>query len=79
MASARAQIAAVVRNGVLRPGPDATYADGDGDGDDAAWLDVDWQALQRPLELLGRRVNVLDTGEPASGAGDDPPLLFVHC
>ncbi len=75
MASARAQIAAVVRNGVLRPGPDATYAD----GDDAAWLDVDWQALQRPLELLGRRVNVLDTGEPASGAGDDPPLLFVHC
>lgn len=74
MASARAQIAAVVRNGVLRPGPDATYAD----GGDAAWLDVDWQALQRPLELLGRRVNVLDTGEPASGAGDDPPLLFVH-
>ena len=74
MASARAQIAAVVRNGVLRPGPDATYAD----GDDAAWLDVDWQALQRPLELLGRRVNVLDTGEPASGASEDPPLLFVH-
>jgi pimeloyl-ACP methyl ester carboxylesterase len=68
VASARAQIAAVVRNGVLRTGPDETYAD----GDDAAWMDVDWQALQKPLELLGRRVNVLDSG----GAG--PPLLFLH-
>jgi pimeloyl-ACP methyl ester carboxylesterase len=68
VASARAQIAAVVRHGVLRPGPDATYAD----GDDAAWLDVDWQALQRPMELLGRRVNVLDTG------GSGAPLLFLH-
>jgi pimeloyl-ACP methyl ester carboxylesterase len=58
----------VVRNGVLRPGPDANYAD----GDDAAWLDVDWAALQRPLDLLGRRVNVLDTG------GSGPPLLFLH-
>jgi pimeloyl-ACP methyl ester carboxylesterase len=68
VASARAQIAAVMRNGVLRTGPDETYAD----GDDAAWLDVDWQALQKPLELLGRRVNVLDTGGPG------PPLLFLH-
>ncbi len=68
MARARAQITAVVRNGVLRPGADSTYAD----GDDAAWLDVDWPALQRSLELNGRRVNVLDTG----GAG--PPLLFLH-
>ncbi len=58
----------MVRNGVLRPGADATYAD----GDDAAWLDVDWPALQRPLELHGRRVNVLDTG------GTGPPLLFLH-
>ena len=58
----------MVRNGVLRPGADATYAD----GDDAAWLDVDWPALQRPLELNGRRVNVLDTG------GSGPPLLFLH-
>jgi pimeloyl-ACP methyl ester carboxylesterase len=72
VASARAQIAALVRNGVLRPGPDATYAD----GDDAAWLDVDWQALQRPLELEGRRVNVLDTG--ATGVSGGPPLLFLH-
>ena len=58
----------MVRNGVLRPGADATYAD----GDDAAWLDVDWRAFQRPLELLGRRVNVLDTG------GSGTPLLFLH-
>jgi pimeloyl-ACP methyl ester carboxylesterase len=61
-----------MRNGVLRPGPDATYAD----GDDATWLDVDWQALQRPVELLGRRVNVLDTG--AEGVSSGPPLLFLH-
>jgi pimeloyl-ACP methyl ester carboxylesterase len=68
VASARAQIAAVVRNGVLRPGADEAYAD----GDDDAWLDVDWQALQRTVEVDGRRVNVLDTG------GDGPPLLFIH-
>jgi pimeloyl-ACP methyl ester carboxylesterase len=59
---------AVMRNGLLRPGPDATYAD----GDDAAWMAVDWPALQRPLELLGRRVNVRDTG------GSGAPLLFLH-
>jgi len=65
-----------MRNGLLRPAPDATYAD----GDDAGWLDVDWPALQRPLELLGRRVNVLDT-QPTASAGtgsSDPPLLFLH-
>ena len=71
-----------MRNGLLRPGPDATYAD----GDDASWMDVDWASLQRPLEVFteptspagtgGRRVNVLDTGEPADAAG--PPLLFIH-
>src|SRR5215217_9069836 len=59
---------AVMRNGLLRPGADATYAD----GDDAAWMTVDWPALQRPLEVDGRRVNVLDTG------GSGPPLLFLH-
>jgi pimeloyl-ACP methyl ester carboxylesterase len=58
----------VVRNGVLRPGPDETYAD----GDDAAWMEVDWPPLQRSLEIFGRRVNVLDTG------GSGPPLLFLH-
>jgi pimeloyl-ACP methyl ester carboxylesterase len=81
VAPARAQIAALVRNGVVRPGPDATYAD----GDDATWLEVDWQALQRPLELLGRRVNVVDTGGTSASGGSGspagaggPPLLFLH-
>ena len=68
MAPARAQIAAVVRNALLRPGPDPTYAD----GDDATWMTVDWPALQRPLQVGGGRMNVLDTG----GAG--PALLFLH-
>ena len=57
-----------MRGAVVRPGPDPTYAD----GDDAAWMDVDWPALQRTLDLDGQRVNVLDTG----GAG--PVLLFLH-
>jgi pimeloyl-ACP methyl ester carboxylesterase len=70
VASASQRVAAVVRNGVLRPGPDPSYAD----GDDHTWMDVDWQPLQRQLELFGRRVNVLDTG----GGGERPPLLFVH-
>jgi pimeloyl-ACP methyl ester carboxylesterase len=70
VASASQRVAAVVRNGVLRPGPDASYAD----GDDHTWMDIDWQPLQRPLEIFGRRVNVLDTG----GGGDRPPLLFLH-
>jgi pimeloyl-ACP methyl ester carboxylesterase len=75
VASASAKVAAVVRNGVLRPGPDANYAD----GDDSAWMDVDWPSLQRPLVIAGRRVNVLDTGEPAGRSGPTgAPLLFVH-
>jgi pimeloyl-ACP methyl ester carboxylesterase len=71
-------MAAVVRGAVLRPGPDPTYAD----GDDATWMDVDWAALQRTLDLPtqaaspagtgGQRVNVLDTG------GTGPALLFLH-
>ncbi len=60
---------AVMRNAVLRPGADPTYAD----GDDATWLGVDWPSLQRTLDLDGQRVNVLDTG----GAGR-PVLLFLH-
>jgi pimeloyl-ACP methyl ester carboxylesterase len=73
VATAREQIAAVVRNGVFRPGPDPSYAD----GDDASWIDVDWRALQSTRELLGQRVNVLDTGAPAGGAAR-VPLLFLH-
>jgi pimeloyl-ACP methyl ester carboxylesterase len=68
VASARARLAAAVRHAVLRPGADPTYAD----GDDAAWMGVDWPSLQRTLELGGQRVNVLDTG------GSAPALLFLH-
>jgi pimeloyl-ACP methyl ester carboxylesterase len=64
----RAQIAGVVRNALLRPGPDPTYAD----GDDAAWMGIDWPSLQRTLVLNGQEVNVLDTG------GSGPALLFLH-
>jgi pimeloyl-ACP methyl ester carboxylesterase len=68
VAPARAQIAAVVRNALVRPGPDPTYAD----GDDATWMGLDWPSLQRTLELDTQRVNVLDTGT------DRPALLFLH-
>jgi pimeloyl-ACP methyl ester carboxylesterase len=65
------QLAAIARNGFLRPGADDRYAD----GDDATWLDVDWPSMTRREEIDGRIVNVLDTGgESATG----PPLLFVH-
>jgi pimeloyl-ACP methyl ester carboxylesterase len=70
-------MAALVRNAVLRPGPDPTYAD----GDDATWMGVDWPSLQRTLTVAGRPLNVLDTGAPggpgARSAGD-PALLFLH-
>jgi pimeloyl-ACP methyl ester carboxylesterase len=59
---------AVVRNAVLRPGADPTYAD----GDDATWMGVDWPSLQRTISVDGQRVNVLDTG------GDGAALLFLH-
>jgi pimeloyl-ACP methyl ester carboxylesterase len=56
------------RSGVFRPGPDATYAD----GDDSAWMGVDWPAMTRRLEVDGRGVGVVDSG------GDGPPLLWIH-
>ena len=56
------------RNGVLRPGPDPTYAD----GDDSQWMDVDWPTLTRRVPIDGRDVCVVDSG------GDGPPLLFLH-
>jgi pimeloyl-ACP methyl ester carboxylesterase len=62
------QLTALARNGLLRPGPDPDYAD----GDDATWMDVDWPSYLRREEIEGRSVNVVDTG------GDGPPLLFVH-
>ena len=59
---------ALARNGLLRPGPDETYAD----GDDASWMGIDWPSMTRRLRVLGREVNLVDSG------GDGPPLLFVH-
>lgn len=53
---------------MFRPGADATYAD----GDDSAWMDVDWPAMTRRLEVDGRGVGVVDSG------GDGRPLLFIH-
>jgi pimeloyl-ACP methyl ester carboxylesterase len=59
---------AAVRNGLIRPGADPTYAD----GDDATWMQVDWGAYTRRLSVDGQRVHAIDTG------GDGPPLLFIH-
>ena len=69
MATVRRQIVATVQNGLLRPGADATYAD----GDDASWMGVDWPSITRKLEVLGREINTVDTGGP-----DKPVLLFIH-
>jgi pimeloyl-ACP methyl ester carboxylesterase len=68
MPRAHRQAMALVRNGLLRPGPDPTYAD----ADDASWMQVDWPAHTRRLSVDGRGVHVIDTG------GDGPPLLFIH-
>jgi pimeloyl-ACP methyl ester carboxylesterase len=62
------QVRAAAGHALVRPGADETYAD----GDDSTWLSVDWPALTRSLVVLGRRVNVVDTG------GDGPPILFIH-
>jgi pimeloyl-ACP methyl ester carboxylesterase len=62
------RLLALARDGLIRPGADPTYAD----GDDSTWTRVDWPALTRRLEVDGRAVNVVDAG------GDGPPLLFVH-
>src|ERR1700742_1525095 len=62
------QVRAAAGHALVRPGADDTYAD----GDDATWRSVDWPALTRSVVVLGRRVNVVDTG------GDKPPLLFIH-
>ena len=56
-----------VRNGIARPGADGTYA-----SDDRTWMEIDWPALSREVEIDGRGVHVVDTG------GDGPPLLFIH-
>ena len=63
-----AQAIALARHGLIRPGADDTYAD----GDDSTWMSVDWPALTRPVEIDGSAVHVIDTG------GDGPPILFIH-
>jgi len=45
--------------------------DGYGTGERSAWLDIDWSAHQRWVELDGTPANVIELG-------DGPPLLFVH-
>jgi pimeloyl-ACP methyl ester carboxylesterase len=62
------QVRALPANAFLRSRPDPAYAD----GDDSTWTTVDWPALTRSETVLGRRVNVVDTG------GDGPALLFIH-
>jgi pimeloyl-ACP methyl ester carboxylesterase len=38
----------------------------------SAWMDVDWRAHQRYVEIDGRRVNVIEID------GGEPPVVFVH-
>src|SRR5829696_1887781 len=64
----RQQLRGAIDNGLLRPGADDTYAD----GDDATWMRVDWPSMTRKLLVEGREGNVVDTG------GDRPAVVFVH-
>src|SRR5215204_5803638 len=65
----RQQLRGAIDNGLLRPGPDDSYAD----GDDSTWMSVDWPSMTRRVTVEGREVNVVDTG------GDDrPAMVFVH-
>jgi pimeloyl-ACP methyl ester carboxylesterase len=62
-------LAAAARNGLIRPGADPEYAD----GDDATWMDVDWRSMSREFEIDGRRLHLIDTGGESK-----PPLLWIH-
>jgi len=62
------QVRALPANAFVRSSADPP----DADGDDGTWMSVDWPSLTRNEMVLGRRVNVIDTG------GDGPPLLFIH-
>ena len=68
MPTRRQQLRGAIENGLLRPGPDDSYAD----GDDTTWMQVDWPSMTRKVVVEGRKVNVVDTG------GDRPALVFVH-
>ncbi len=61
-------VATQAQNAFLRPGADATYAD----GDDASWQSVDWPAMTRRLQVLGTEINLIDTG------GSGPVIVWVH-
>ena len=69
MPTRRQQLRGAIENGLLRPGPDETYAD----GDDATWMSVDWAGMTRRVVVEGGEVNVID-----SGGADRPVMLFVH-
>ena len=62
------QVRALPSNAFLRSRPDPNYAD----GDDSTWISVDWPSLTRTETVLGKRINLIDTGS------DKPPLLFLH-
>jgi pimeloyl-ACP methyl ester carboxylesterase len=62
------QVRALPANAFVRSKPDPTYAD----GDDSTWTTVDWPSMLRSELILGRRVNVVDSG------GSGSPLLFLH-
>jgi pimeloyl-ACP methyl ester carboxylesterase len=70
----REQLLGVTGNAIVRARPDATYAD----GDDAGWMDIDWPALTRTVEVGGKPLSVVDTGPPSNPDGDGPPLLLIH-
>jgi alpha-beta hydrolase superfamily lysophospholipase len=61
-------VATQAQNAFLRPGADATYAD----GDDASWQNVDWPAMTRRVQVLGTEINLIDTG------GTGPVIVWVH-
>jgi pimeloyl-ACP methyl ester carboxylesterase len=62
------QVRSLPANAFVRAKPDPTYAD----GDDSTWTTIDWPSMTRSEMVLGRHVNVIDSG------GDGPPLLFLH-
>ena len=68
MPTRRQQLRGAIDNGLLRPGADEPYAD----GDDSTWMGVDWPSMTRRVAVEGREVNVVDTGS------ERPALVFVH-
>jgi pimeloyl-ACP methyl ester carboxylesterase len=59
--------ARTIRDALVRPGPDPTYAD----GDDASWMAIDWASMTRTVVLDDCHLNVVDTG------GEDKPVLVL--